>query len=258
MSDVPPPPSFPPPPPNLTPPPGYVHYGSSDAPASRSFQRVGGVAKALGILLMIYIPLQLLAIAATIRLSGRAKDYLNGEISESEFRDATRLNAGGLSGLLIIPIAVLTMILMYRMAQNLRTLGRSGQTWSPGWAIGGWFCPPLVVYAIPWLMFRELWKGSDPDIAPSDHSWKQAPVSPLVNAWWVLYGLVPLIGIATAAGVFANIVNASLDDLAERIDDYLVINSLLGVASVAAAIVYLLMVRQLSQRHMRSTRELLA
>src|SRR3712207_4233395 len=128
MSDAAPPPSYPPPPPNLTPPPGYVHAGG--APMFGSFQRVGGVAKALGILLMIYVPLQLLAIATTIRLSGRARDYLNGEIDESEFRDATRLNAGGLSGFLIIPIAVLTMILMYRMAQNLRALGRTGQTWS--------------------------------------------------------------------------------------------------------------------------------
>ena len=256
MSDATPPPSFPPPPPNLAPPAGYV-YGSGAGwmATGAPMRRIGGVAKALGLLLMIYIPLQVIAIFTTIRLSQKAKDYLNDEISESEFRDATRLDVGGLSGFLIIPIAVLTMILMYRMAQNLRALGRSGQTWSSGWAIGGWFCPPLVVYAIPWLMFRELWKGSDPEIAPDDPSWKRSHVSPLVNVWWVLYGLLPLIGIVTAAGIFANVASTSIENFAERIDDFLVINLLLGVASVAGAIVYLLMIRQLSERHMRATHE---
>ena len=71
-----------------------------------------------------------------------------------------RRTLGSLVGLLVIPIAVLTIIWMFRMAGNLRQLGRTGATWAPGWAIGGWFCPPCAIYAIPWLMFRELWRGS--------------------------------------------------------------------------------------------------
>ena len=54
------------------------------------------------------------------------------------------------------------MIWMYRMAANHRALQRNG-TWAPGWAIGGWFLPPGGLYIIPFLMFRELWKASDPN-----------------------------------------------------------------------------------------------
>ena len=62
------------------------------------------------------------------------------------------------------------------MAANLRKLGRPGQTWAPGWGIASWFVPPCFVYAVPWLMFKELWRGSDPGVPPGDPSWKQRPV----------------------------------------------------------------------------------
>ena len=55
------------------------------------------------------------------------------------------------------------MIWMFKMAKNVRALGRQGLRYAPGWAIGGWFVPPCVLYVVPWLMFRELWKASDPE-----------------------------------------------------------------------------------------------
>lgn len=204
---------------------------------------------------MIFVPLQLIGIWAQLDLADKARQLLDDEISRSEFEEASQLNLGSLTGLVVIPIAVLTMILMFRMAKNLRALGRTDATWAPGWAIGGWFCPPCVIYAIPWLMFRELWKGSDPDVAPGDPSWKSRPVPAIVNVWWVLYGLVPLIGLVTAANVVSNLQSLDAEDLAERIDDFLAINVALALVSAATAVVYLVMVRQLTDRHVRSTGE---
>lgn len=252
-----PPPSFPapppPPPPNLTPPPGYVAYGSPGAAMSGSFSKVGGVSKALGILLMIFVPLQIIGVFSLFQLRDDARDFLNGEMSEKEYTDAVQTNFGSLAGLLIIPIAVLTMILMFRMAANLQALGRDGQTWKKGWGIAGWFCPPCAVYAIPWLMFRELWKGSDPAVAPHDPAWRNSIVSPLITVWWVLYGLVPLIGFVTAAGLVSNF--GSAETLAERTEDYLAINVALTLVGVVSAVVYLMVIRQLSARHMAATHE---
>lgn len=258
---------LPPPPPNLSPPPGYVGGGYQPPPPpgymayagpgnanAGTLRSVGRLSNALVVLMIVFVPLQLLSLASVFTLRDKARQYLAGDITSRQFTDA-QANVGILAGLLIIPIAVLTIILMYRMADNLRMLGRSDATWKPGWAIGGWFCPPFAVYAIPWLMFRELWKGSDPQIAPHDPSWKSGPVSPLINVWWVLYGLVPLVGFATSAGFVTSFNNFSTRKLAERLDEFWAINAALAAVLAICGVVYLLMIRQLSARHMAATRE---
>jgi uncharacterized membrane protein len=241
----------------MAPPPGYVAYGGPGAAMGGSFERIGGVSKALGILLIVFIPLQLLGVVSLFRIRDKARDFLADRITEKEFNDASRANLGSLASLIIIPIAVLTIILMFRMARNLQQLGRQNATWKPGWAIGGWFCPPCAIYAIPWLMFRELWRGSDPEVAPGDPNWKSRPVTPLANVWWVLYGLVPLIGVVTLGGIYVGSVGNGFDahDVAERLDDYFAVNVVLALVQVVTAIVYLMFIRELSGRHMRSTRE---
>jgi hypothetical protein len=257
MSDLPPPPGSPPhgvPLPSYpTPPPGYVQYG---APAQQAYgtrlQFVGGVGKALGVLLMIFIPLQALGLYGTYTLADDAKDFLDGEITQRQFEDANTTNLANIGGLLVIPIAVLTMILMFRMAKNLQSFGRD-QTWKPGWAIGGWFCPPLVLYIIPFLMFRELWKGAE--LSADANTWKSTRVPPIVTVWWVLYGLAPLAGIVSAAGFLSNIRGMSSEDLAEQLDDFLVVNLILAAVSLIATIVYWRMIRQLVDRHRRFTGE---
>lgn len=238
-------------PPNVGPP----RYSGSTGYDPQPFQRIGSLARATGILLMIFIPLQLLAIVGLFQLRDKARQYLEGDISETAFNDANRTNLGSLAGFLVIPIAVLTIILMFRMSKNLQVLGRTGATWSPGWAIGGWFCPPCAVYAIPWLMFRELWKGSDPNVPAGDPSWKSGSVPMLFNVWWVLYGLVPLVGLVTSAGVLSNISNLDSADLAERFDDFLAVNVALAFVSAVSAVVYLLMIRQLTERHLQAIGE---
>lgn len=208
------------------------------------------------VLLWIYLPLQLLSIFDQIRLSREAEKFLDGEISEQSFEDSVSINASSIIGLVVIPIAVLTMIWMFRMAANLRKLGRVGQTWAPGWGIAAWFVPPCIVYAVPWLMFKELWKGSDPAIAPGDPAWKQAPVSRLVTVWWVLYGLVPLLGFFSAAGVAGQFrAGMTMRTLAERFRDFTAVNVFFIIVGMVATVVYLRLVRDLSSRHMQSTRE---
>ncbi len=250
MSDMP-----PPPPPNMAPPPGYIAYGGQGA-APRGVQNIGGLTKALVTLLVILLPLQLLSVVSTININSKARDFLNGSASESDFEKAAQFNIGQLAGLLIIPIAVLTIIWMFRMAGNLRSLGRTGATWAPGWAIGGWFVPPCVLYVVPWLMFKELWKGSDPGVAAGDPTWKSGRVSPLITVWWVLYGLVPLLGFVTSASIISQF-SADNDfvSIAEQFDKYSAINIALAVVGIATTAVYLVLVRQLSARHMQATRE---
>ena len=92
------------------------------------------------------------------------------------------------------------MIWLYRIVANHRAIGRQ-LTWAPGWAIGGWFLPPFVLYIIPMLMLSESWKATDPEVPPGDDRWRQNSVSPLVYVWWVLYGLVPIVFIIQGVDV---------------------------------------------------------
>ena len=236
-----------------TPPPGYVQYGAPAQPYGAALHTIGGPGKALVVLLIIYLPLQLLGVLGTYQLSEKAKDFLNGEISSRKFEDANAANLANIGGLLVIPIAVLTMIFMNRMAKNVQAFRRDGQTWKSGWAVGGWFCPPLVLYVIPFLMFRELWKGSDP--TADQYSWKASRVPAIVTVWWVLYGLAPLAGIITAAGFLSNLRGMSTADLAEQLDDFAAINLVLAVVGLVTTVVYLVMIRQFIARHKQLTGE---
>lgn len=236
------------------PPPGYVAYGGPGA-VPQGTMPIAGISKALGILMLILVPFQALAVFSTFQISDSARDFINGSISESEFEDKYSNPLGQMAGFLMIPVAVLTIIWMFRMAKNIRALGRTDATFAPGWAIGGWFTPPCFLFAVPWLMFRELWKGSDPDAQAGLQNWKAGRVSPLINVWWVLYGLLPLAGLATSVSFFANFQDANSEDLADQFDKYATVNIALGVIAIASAIVYFLLVRQLSDRHMKATGE---
>jgi hypothetical protein len=249
MSDLP-----PPPPGNLTPPPGYVAYGMPGT-AGGNIQRINGLTTALTVLVGIVVPLQFIGIFTTLELGRKVHRLATGAIKVEEFKSS---NVGGLAsigGLLIIPIAVLTMIWMFRMAANVEVLGYHDRRWGRGWAIGAWFVPPCIVYAVPWLMFRELWRASDP--AGYEPLWKTRPVDALVTVWWVVYGLIPTVGLFTAASIFAGIrqSDSAVLDFARQYDKFRAFNVVLSVVSVIAGVVYLLLVRQLAGRHMRATRE---
>lgn len=249
MTDLPPPP--PPPPP-----PGQWSAPPPAAGAPTGTHRIGRISRGLVTLLAIMAPLQALGVVSSFSTVRDARRFLAGEIDEDAFLEASALDGSLIAQLLVIPVAILTMIWMYRMAVNLRSLGRQEPTWSPGWAIGGWFVPPCAIYVIPWLMFTELWRGSDPAVAPYDPSWRRRPVSPIVHVWWILYGLVPLVGIITTASSLTRIGDfGDARAAAESLDQNFRITVVLSIISVVTTVVYLQLVRQLSARHMRCTGE---
>ncbi len=262
VSDIPPPPGGrhpdppPPPPPNLSPPPGYAAY--DNAPTSGQLSRVGGLAKAATILVAVVGATALIAAVLSAGSRDAARDYREGRISETEFLESYLVV--GMLGLVqlaaTIAAFVITVILMYRLAANHRALGRSG-TWGPGWAIGGWFLPPLVLYVIPFLMFRELWKAADPDPRTEGDRWKQNPVGAIVPIWWVLYGLVPvaLIAFQGADGMGAGGFASTTDALAETVEEQFALTLFGGAATAAAAIAFIVMIRQLATRHRQLTGE---
>jgi ABC-type Fe3+ transport system permease subunit len=226
--------------------------------SSVSLKRVNGLTTWIVVLTAI---VGVVGVASTLvsRLAvDEARDFLTDRIDEDAFLQAyaPSLLLGFVQGAATIALVVLTMIWMYRLASNHRALQRNG-TWAPGWAIGGWFLPPGAVYIIPYLMFRELWKASDPAVPAGDQRWKENPVPPVVTVWWVLYGLAPIpLAIAQGLSDFsARTFNGDSKTLAEVIDDRFTVTLVTSLVAAAAAVAYIVMVRQLSSRHRQLTGE---
>lgn len=204
-----------------------------------------------------------ISLIAQMGASSAANDFLDGAVSRSEFEDdlAPFNTISLVSGLVTVAALVLLILWTYRMARNLPALVRQPQTWKPGLTIVVWLLGGCTLSIVNFFMMRELWRGSDPEVAPGDSRWRQAPVSPLVTAWFIL----TLVQTAASALVGAQAVTRSFgggvglandaEAVAESLTSGLGAVIIAGAAGIAATIVLVAIIRQLSARHMRVTGE---
>ena len=251
MSETPPPP----PPPNLTPPPGYAGYQPTNWDSS--LRAVSGVAKWISVLLVISAVMSVISLATAPSVRNAARDYLVTK-DEDSFNDSLAL--WGITGLitaaLSIALVVLSIIWLYRVSSNHRTLGRA-LTWAPGWAIGGWFLPPLL-YVIPMLVLREAWKAADPAAPSGSQTWKsEGGDNPLI--WVVVRGLQHRpAGVRRRRAASSFAVGNDTETVAKRFADHFGPVLAQSAFAIAAAAAWFLVVRQLSHRHAQFTGELTA
>lgn len=216
-------------------------------------QRVGKLATAVVALTATSAVVSLITVWASQAAQGDAEALLDGTIDTDEFveRAAPYLLMSTVQAVATLATAVVTMIWMYRIAKNHRTLHR-GTTWGPGWAIGGWFLPPLL-FVIPFLMFRELWKASDPAV-PIGGDWKSGRVSPVVPVWFLLYSVIPIVLLVVQSSSGFNL-GASERDLAQQIIDDQQATAVGAVVALAGAAAFIVLVRGVTARHRELTGE---
>ena len=220
--------------------------------------RISGLARWIVVLTAVVAVATVAITLLTLRVTGEASDFLAGEASEDDFRDALApLNTvQPLSLVATMAAGVLTIIWMYRIARNVRAFGRQ-TTWHPLFSIFGWFLPPFFLYVIPLLILREQWKASDPAPDEDTESWKRSPENPVLWGWFVFYGLVPFLFFLTQIGSVAGagVGTGDIETIAESLDDVGVLALLSAVSIIGAAICWILFVRQLTQRHAALTNE---
>lgn len=192
----------------------------------------------------------------------KASGFVDGTVTEDEFNDAylpSQLTStiGTVIGL---AAGVFTIIWMYRIAANLRVLSRA-TTFAPVFAVVGWVLPPFL-FVLPLLVLRELWKASAPGTEAEHGGWRSGPVTPLLYAWFLLYGVIP--GALQAVVLYSTI--SSLFDAgfsasdgtrvsAEALDSSGWLTAASGVVTAFAALVWILFVKQLTARHVELTGE---
>jgi hypothetical protein len=221
---------------------------------SAQLKRTRGVERSATILVGASALLSLVPLALRPTVSDDAQAFLDDEISRQQFLD--RVAPYSLSSLLPslanIAAVVLVIMWMYRVSSNHRAL-RGDLTWGPGWAIGGWFTPPLI-YVIPFLTLREMWKASDPDV-PIGGDWRAGRASPLITAWFVVYSLIGTALSLAALGAGFGSLASTERALAEQLVDDATLPLLNAAATLAAALLFVLLVTQLGDRHRRLTGE---
>ncbi len=183
-----------------------------------------------------------------------ADRFLAGETTTTDFTQSILgyVAVSAIPSIVTLAAAVLTMIWMFRIAKNHRTLHRGG-TWGPGWGIGGWFAPPML-WVIPTLMLGELWKASDPAV-PVGGDWKRGKPSLLPWIWFVLWGVLPIVSLAFGAGDLAEQFGASERTLAESITGDQTSSIVSMIAAIAAGAVFIVFARALTDRHRQLTGE---
>jgi len=230
------------------------------APTQRSgLSSVLGTARWAMILTAVAGVASLASAVLSANLAAKAQDYLDGRISEDAFLDANEiaplvqlLSAGPL-----VAAGVFGVIWMYRLATNVRTLGRA-TTFAPIFAIFGWMLPPFL-FILPLLILRELWKASYLDNPPSSNGWRASGENRLLYLWFVVYGVIPATLTAVSLeSVFNAALNLATDtrSIAEVTASMggaeLIIG---GVFSVVSAVVWILLVKQFTARHVALTGE---
>ncbi len=98
--------------------------------------------------------------------------------------DAREVSEGlvGLFGLCSLVLAVLTLMWWYQAYSAVARTGVIGRSWSPGWAIGGWFIP-LGNLVIPKLVLDEIDRissAAEEGVA----EWRARPTSRTTGWWW--------------------------------------------------------------------------
>jgi hypothetical protein len=234
----------------MAPPPGYAAYAPTNWGGGLS--RVKPLATWILVLLGVVVAGSVISLVTVGSLVDDAQRYLvTGD--EDAFDQAVAGNFVGtaVSGLPTIAIAVLTIVWLFRIAQNHQRLGRRLQ-WAPGWAIAGWFLPPCL-YVIPTLMLQESWKASGPAAQPESDGWKRTASSPAIWIWFVVYSVAGTIG-SLAVAVGQGFGSDRSDTAQYYVDNegLLYVQPLLGIAGCVA---WFVVVRALTARHASLTGE---
>ncbi len=241
----------------MSPPPGYVAYGGPGAYGG-TFQRIGGLTKALVTLTVVGIATNALSLVVQLTLRGNALDFRDGSTTIDEFTDelGPYVAVSLLAGLVGIAALVVQIIWTFRIAKNLPVLGRQPQAFSPGATIAINILGGCTLGILPYFMWRELWKGSDPAAPAGDPSWKQRPVGQIVHVWFAATLLTVAASFGLGVGAALTRINrGSNESMAKQLDNQFGFVVIAGVLSIVTAAMFVGLVRQLSARHMQATSE---
>lgn len=137
----------------------------------------------------------------------------------------------------------------HRASRNLLTLKSSDQGFNPERGVF-WFFIPVFNLFKPWQVYRELFRGSDPNVTTHDETaWKtKGTVPAIVNIWAGIFVAVFFFNPRTI-GWFWNSVRVTVDDVVVAQQRLIVADILLVILGITAVIVVIELHRRQEVRH---------
>jgi hypothetical protein len=137
----------------------------------------------------------------------------------------------------------------HRASRNVLAMKNAGQGFTPEKAVL-WFFIPVLNMIKPWRVFRELFRGSDPDVTIKDETaWKtKGKVPAIVNIWALIYVVVFFFN-PRSIGWFWYSIRETIDDVITAHQRLVIADLLLAVLGVAAIFVVLELHKRQEARH---------
>jgi len=205
------------------------------------------------VLLSIVILVDVLAVIfdfSQIQLLSRVQAGIPVTEAEAIANDSRQAIMGFVYLVAFIVTGIAFCFWIHSSHRNLPALGARGLKYSPAWAVGGFFVPVLNLFR-PYQVTKEIWKASDPNVGPgSGLDWQDAPTSPLIGWWWVIFI------VSSFAGYF--LLRMALS--AETISDFMslsVVTLVMDSVDILAAILAIILVRTIDQRQTIKNQQML-
>jgi len=196
-----------------------------------------------------YVPLGWRTALATVGIAASALLGIGLDVAELTVGDGMKGESPDLASALIVGFAGLGVlgalmfsavffgIWIHRASKNLRGLGRSGMTFSPGGCVG-WFYVPFLNLVRPVRAMSELWRASESDEASDGMGWLSMGTSTaLLGVWW---------GAWIIGNIITNI-SARMDDMSSSGGVGLMGSGIMAICAVAC----ILLMRGISSRQSR-------
>jgi len=178
----------------------------------------------------------------------------------NRFFDARNIyeSAKGQSALAFVILMALLLVNMFafgsfthRASRNLLTLKSSEQGFTPEKAVM-WFFIPIMNLIKPWQVFKELFRGSDPGVTPSDNlAWKtKGKVSKLVHLWAGIFVVVFIYNPLSIGRVWHS-VRITFTDSVIAHQRLVIADLLLALLGIAALLVVIELHKRQELRHIK-------
>lgn len=151
------------------------------------YRSVAFQAKAITILLVLLSAIHLLAAVADtsgfLLFEGYSDPQAEVNVGLELAIVVTVVALAAASVLVYLAAVVFVCVFMYRANANLRALGATHLTYTPGWCVGYWFIP-FANLVSPYRAMKELYLCSE---SPTDSNWKNGAVLSAFQPWWACW-----------------------------------------------------------------------
>jgi hypothetical protein len=137
----------------------------------------------------------------------------------------------------------------HRASRNVLALNNAEQGFTPEKAVL-WFFIPVLNMVKPWAVFRELFRGSDPEVTTTDETaWKKkGKVPAIVHIWAAIFIAVFLFNPRTI-GWFWYSIRVTIDEVITAHQRLIIADILMAILGIAAIFVALELHKRQEARH---------